>query len=90
MSERLEASPLVGVDCAFLYEVVHARFVGAQAFQESPTEHEAIERGQIRRAPPGSITDKKLMFEQKRLCGDRVYAVLNALRIPIASVPIDS
>ena len=38
--------------------------------QRAQAEHQAIERGQVRRAPPGSITDQKLMFEQKRLCGD--------------------
>ncbi len=38
------------------------------------TEHEAIEHGQIRRALPGSITDQKLMFEQKRLRCDGGYA----------------
>jgi hypothetical protein len=38
--------------------------------QRGESEYEAIERGQIRRALPGSITDQKLMFEQKRLCGD--------------------
>jgi hypothetical protein len=38
--------------------------------QRAQTEHEAIERGQIWRPLPGSITDQKLMFEQKRLCGD--------------------
>ena len=42
--------------------------------QRGQSEHEAIERGQIRRALPGSITDQKLMFEQKRLCGDGTYA----------------
>jgi hypothetical protein len=41
--------------------------------QRGQTEHEAIERGQIRRALPGSIADQKLMFEQKRLCGDGAY-----------------
>jgi hypothetical protein len=37
-------------------------------------EHKAIERRQIRCAHPGSITDQKLMFEQKRFCGDGVRA----------------
>ena len=41
--------------------------------QRGEAEDEAIERGQIRRAPPGSITDQKLMFEQERLCGDGTY-----------------
>ena len=34
--------------------------------QRGEAEDEAIERGQIRRALPGSITDQKLMFEQER------------------------
>jgi len=38
------------------------------------SEHEAIERRQVRRPLPGSITDQKLMFEQKRLCGHGAYA----------------
>src|ERR1700676_2456167 len=42
--------------------------------QRGQSEHEAIERGQIRCALPGSITDQKLVFEQKRLCGDGAYA----------------
>jgi hypothetical protein len=33
-----------------------------------------IERRQIRCALPGSISDQKLMFEQKRLCGDGACA----------------
>jgi hypothetical protein len=37
----------------------------------SPSSKRSI--GQIRRALPGSITDQKLMFEQKRLCGDGAY-----------------
>jgi len=41
--------------------------------QRAQAEHQAIERGQVRRAPPGSITDQKLMFEQKRLCGDGTH-----------------
>jgi len=42
--------------------------------QRGQSEYEAIERGQIRRALPGSIADQKLMFEQKRLCGYGAYA----------------
>jgi len=42
--------------------------------QRDESEYEAIESGQIRRAPPGSITDQELMFEQKRFCGDGPYA----------------
>lgn len=42
--------------------------------QRGQSEHEVIERGQIRCALPGSITDQKLMFEQKRLCGDGACA----------------
>jgi len=38
--------------------------------QRGQSEDEAIERGQIRRALLGAITDQKLMFEQERLCGD--------------------
>jgi hypothetical protein len=41
--------------------------------QRGQSEHEAIERGQIRRALPGSIADQKLMFEQKRFRGDGAY-----------------
>jgi hypothetical protein len=41
--------------------------------QRAQTEHEAIERGQIRRALPGSTTYQKLMLEQKRLCGDGTH-----------------
>ena len=33
--------------------------------QRGQTEHQAIERGQVRRALPESIADQKLMFEQK-------------------------
>jgi hypothetical protein len=42
--------------------------------QRGQSEHEAIERGEIRCALPGSIIDQKPMFEQKRLCGDGAYA----------------
>ena len=42
--------------------------------QRGEDEDDPIELGQIRRAPPGSITDQKLMFEQQRLCGDGAYA----------------
>jgi hypothetical protein len=38
--------------------------------QRGHSEHKAIEGRQIRCALPGSIADQKLMFEQKRLCGD--------------------
>ena len=41
--------------------------------QRGQPDKEAIERGQVRRALSGSITDQKLMLEQKRLCGDRSY-----------------
>ena len=42
--------------------------------QRGQSEPEAIERRQIRCALPGSIADQKLMFEQKRLCGDGACA----------------
>jgi hypothetical protein len=42
--------------------------------QRGQSKHEAIERGQIRCALPRSIADQKLMFEQKRLCGDATGA----------------
>jgi hypothetical protein len=52
----------------------HALRNPAQAHeQRGQTEHEAIERGQIGRALPGSITDRKLILEQKRFRGDRAY-----------------
>ena len=41
--------------------------------QRAQTEHPAIERGQIRRTLPGSITDQERMLEQKRFCGDGSY-----------------
>jgi hypothetical protein len=42
--------------------------------QRSQTEHDAIERGQMRCSSSGSIGNQKLMFEQKRLCGDGAHA----------------
>jgi hypothetical protein len=42
--------------------------------QRGHSEHKAIEGRQIRCALPGSIADQKLMFEQKRLCGDGACA----------------
>ena len=42
--------------------------------QRSQTEHDAIERRQIRCSSSGSIADQKLMFEQKRLRGDGPHA----------------
>jgi hypothetical protein len=42
--------------------------------QRGQSEHKAIEGRQIWCALPGSIADQKLMFEQKRLCGDRACA----------------
>lgn len=41
--------------------------------QRAQTKHRAIERGQIRRTLPGSITDQELMFEQMRFCSDGTY-----------------
>ena len=38
------------------------------------TEHHAIEGGEIRSAMAAAIADQKLMFEQKRLCGDGSHA----------------
>ena len=38
--------------------------------QRGQAEYDPIERGQIRCSSSGSIGDQKLMFEQKRLCGD--------------------
>ncbi|MCK7501136.1 MAG: hypothetical protein MZW92_71695 [Comamonadaceae bacterium] len=52
--------------------------------QRGQTEHDAIERGQIRCALSGSIADQKLMFEQKRLRGDGACARM--LSIPFVVV----
>jgi len=41
--------------------------------QRAQTEYYAIEGGEIRSAMAGAIADQKLMFEQKRLCGDGAY-----------------
>ena len=41
--------------------------------QRGQRDQDAIERSQIRRSLSGSITDQKLMFEQKRFRGDGAY-----------------
>ena len=53
--------------CCRIDETAKLRNPARAHEQRSQCEHEAIERGEIRRALPGSITDQKLMFEQKRL-----------------------
>ena len=42
--------------------------------QRGQPEHEAIERGQIRRTLSGAIADEQLMLEQQGFCGDGAYA----------------
>ena len=50
-----------------------AACLGAIRYVESCVRIFGKQRGQIRRALPGAITDQMLMFEQKRFCGDGAY-----------------
>ena len=43
--------------------------------QRGQTEHDAIERREIRCAMSGAIADQDLMLDQKRLCGNGANAI---------------
>lgn len=70
----IDQGPMELEQCCRLDERAQLRDSAWANKQCAQPEHEAIERGPIRRTLSGSVTDQKLMFEEKRLSSDGPYA----------------